>query len=525
MGQEKKWSELSLRDKASLIKKGVLSGITDLGVIEGMYNSNVHDKVQPSLVGQPSQSISVVPDWMKGYIKPNMFGEGGDMSSAEEEVEMLPEFEVIGRQEENHLPIQRLQEDRQPIAFGERPSQDNEEAEMLPEFELEVESKNPITVPRLEEERSEEPQRMNKDAESLLGIVEDRIPATVFTEHEMPKSHKSEEIARQRNAVLAENTPRRDIEPELKPDSQRKEPPVISVEEELAPDSTIEEKVSQQPDEELKIDAEGMADRVNAQIRHNISEMFGDKLREMKPLTEKEMDEAYETAKRAIYREDRIKIAENIKRAVSTLSTQENPKLIRGMEDGYNCIYNVLSAFDNTFHQTGRGKRPELSNARFRTTYKDYGFSKIGTQSQQQGFYFDKAKHSGMLRIGDVLSFQHPLEGWSHCVMVTGFDKDGEPLISYSHGRAKNEDDYKIYDDYDKSEAGYFYNKTKGRTVHEPTMVHNRRLSDAYKWEEDTKDVYKGDLKPMEKICVYRYTGTHNGVQKALADINGAYKR
>lgn len=458
MGQEKKWSELGLRDRASLIREGVLSGITDLGVIEGMYDSIIHDKAQPSLAGQPSQSISVVPDWMRGYIKPNMFGEGGSMSSSEEEVEMLPEFEVIGRQEDNHLPIQRLQENMQPIAFGERPSQGNEEVEMLPEFELEVESKNPITVPRLKEEMLEEPQ-------------------------------------------------------------------VMSVEEELAPDSTIEEKISQQPDDELKIDVEGMADRVNAQIRHNLSEMFGDKLREMKPLTEKEMDEAYETARKAIYREDRMKIAENIKRAVNQLSTQQNPKLIRGMEDGYNCIYNVLSAFDNTFHATGRGKRPELSNARFRTTYKDYGFSMVGTKSQQQGFYFDKTKHSGMLRIGDVLSFNHPLEGWSHCVMVTGFDKDGEPLISYSHGRAKNEDDYKIYDNHDKSEAGYIYNKTMGRIVHEPTMVHNRRLSDAYQWEEDTKDVYRGDLKPQEKVCVYRYTGTHNGVQKALADINEAYNR
>ena len=188
------------------------------------------------------------------------------------------------------------------------------------------------------------------------------------------------------------------------------------------------------------------------------------------------------------------------------------------MESGYNCIYNVLSAFDSTFHDTGKGQQPELSNERFRSTHGRYGFELIGNSRFKNGFYFDRRKstHRNMVKIGDVLSYRD-FGQWHHAVMVTGFDKDGEPLVSYSHGRPKNEDDYAVYDD---------EHRMTGEIVHEPTMVHNRRLSDTYVWKEDKEGTYGSPdgLMPSQKICVYRYKGNESRIQDFLKKVNSAYR-
>lgn len=280
----------------------------------------------------------------------------------------------------------------------------------------------------------------------------------------------------------------------------------------------VEEDMSKVKDEDLSFDTGEMEARIEGETRKKLQEYIAEKAKVGKAPNIIDMEKAREVAERSVRREERLKVEENIRRAVQTLSTQKNPKLIRGMESGFNCIYNVLSAFNSAYHNTGKGQRPELSNEGFRRSHSQYGFDLIGNSRFKNGFYFDRRKstHRNMVKIGDVLSYQDYGQ-WHHAVMVTGFDKDGEPLVSYSHGRPKNEDDYAVYDD---------EHRMTGKIVQEPTMVHNRRLSDTYVWKEDKEGIYGSPdgLRPSQKICVYRYKGNESRIQEFLKKINSAYK-
>lgn len=505
--------------------------------LEGAFGTNDITKAIPALQASYKDAMNRYQRKMAASAT-HQFKDGGTMD--EGEVEMLPEIEVRAGAE--YSPLSRLQPQR--VAFME----DNNGVSELPGIEVNADkSYSPdthLTPEHIEEVKSEEPgvpsiEDTNEYIPSPKPEAELPSQQPITSISQLLSMKQAEEdgdipvnqplIEPQKQEETEEVKPQ--PEKELIPDTQRQEPvePAKEAEPELTPqealqyDSERESVIQEKPSLQLSINTDDIEDRVKELTRKNIGDFFSEKLHRQEPLTMEDFDHAMNVAKNAVYREERIKVAENIKRAVHQMVNQANPKLIRGMEDGYNCIYNVLSAFDNTYHSTGKGKRPETSNYNFRRNHSDYGFELIGNREQQRGFYFDRKKHSKMLRVGDVLSFNHPLEGWSHAVMVTGFDKDGEPLISYSHGRPKNEDDYKIYDNHDKSEAGRIYNKTMGRIIHEPTMVHNRRLSDAYKWEEDVKHEYDGNLKPQEKICVYRYTGNHNGVQSELQRVNEVY--
>lgn len=155
--------------------------------------------------------------------------------------------------------------------------------------------------------------------------------------------------------------------------------------------------------------------------------------------------------------------------------SDDTRKYVFGIDKkGSTCIYSATTKYND----------PNAEISGNKTFYKNpekYGFKKV----------YNKAS-----KIGDLVQF-NGYKGPHHAAMITGFDKNGIPLISYSNGERTNDS---------------FIETKEGNKILVPTMKKDKEL-----------DKYLIDA--LGDISTYRYVGTTEKLNALKKRYNYLYNK